>query len=156
DADDLTWPAVPLFCECRIDTSSRTLVIDLVDEAQLESAIKGQVDFAVMGGIDAIFYDPWIRRSPELQARLLDVVEKQLRALATCGVRIGVELSGVPSREFAHFVRRLCAQDVIIAIGINGVDELPSVVGRPSLEKQLYEFWLDPQTVPWAVRDEIE
>lgn len=148
-----TWPSIPLFGECSL-TATGELEIHLTDPDHLAAAITGQVDYAVIGGIDAIFYDDWLRADPPLQARLLQLLEKQLRAMAECGVRIGVELSGLPRREYALFIQRLCRDDVIVALGINGVDELPLITGQHSLDLQLYDWWLDPQSAPVELRAE--
>ncbi len=148
-----SWPAAPLFSECHINAEGM-LEITLADEAQLAAAVAGQVDYAVIGGMDAIFYDPWLQTDPQLQARLLNILEKQLKALSECGVRIGVELSGIPRREYAHFVKDLCHEGVIVALGINGVDELPNVTGKASLDMQLFDWWFDPNQVPAELREQ--
>jgi hypothetical protein len=147
-----TWPAIPFFGECRLDTGQE-LSITLADEAQLAAAITSEVDFAVIGGIDAIFYDPWLQTVPALQARLLHVLKKQLKTLAACGVRIGIELSGIPRREYAHFIRDLCSEGVSVALGINGVDELPGITGQASLDLQLFDWWFDPNLIPAEMQD---
>ncbi len=150
-AESDTWPSIPLFGECRLQPDG-VLEIALADAAQMAATVAGRADFAIIGGMDAIFYDPWLQSDPQLQARLLTMLEKQLRALAGVGVRIGLELSGLPRREYAHFIQRLCRDDVIVALGINGVDELPQVTGQESLGLQLYDWWLDPQQLPAAIQ----
>lgn len=141
-----SWPAVPLFAEYHLNPAG-VLEITLADEEQLAATLMSQVDYAVIGGIDAIFYDPWLQADRSLQARLLNILEKQLKALAQCGVRIGMELSGIPRCEYAYFIKKLCQENIVIALGINGVDELPNVTGKASLDMQLYDWWFDPQQI---------
>jgi hypothetical protein len=152
---DITWPIVHLFCECYID-SSKTLCIRFFDDEEVKK-IAENVDFAVLGGIDAIFFDSWIKKDPTLQAKLLEIIERQMRVLSANGVRIGVEISGFPHRDYAIFLRRLCREGVIVAAGINGVDELPDVVGeRILIENNLYDFWLDPKDLKNSLQSEAK
>lgn len=155
DKEDMTWPSVPLFCECSIE--ERVLRIKLIEDIDLENAIKGKVDSAAIGGMNAIFSDNWLKKDPELQGRLLAILESQLRVLKRCGISIAVEISGFPEREYADLIKRLCQEDIILALGINGIDELPDTVGKKMLEKnQLYDFWLDPESLPDELCEEAK
>ena len=143
--EDVTWPNTPLFCENRIERLKgiKTLCIHLADDEQMQ-AVAGNADFAVFGGIDAVFFDKWLTRHSSLQAKLLGILKRQLGVLADNGVRIGCEISGFPHRDYALLLKDLCRSGLVAAIGINGVDELPYVVGEKMIaENRLYEFWLD-------------
>ena len=153
-ANDLDWPSIPLFCECRINARLKLLHINIADEEELATTFENKVNFAVLGGMDAIYYDPWLQKDLQLQGRLLNLLEKQLSTLTACGVRLGVELSAIPAREYLLFLQRLCKQGVIGTLGINGIDELPRLTGEAALHKQLFDLWLDPKRLPKQIRAE--
>jgi hypothetical protein len=146
--DGINWPPLPFFCECHID-DEKTLVVKLASDGEIRRGFGGRVNFTIVGGIDAIYQNKWMQgRAPQLKARLSAEAERQLRALAGSGVRIGMELSGVPGPEYFHFLERLCRGGVIVALGINGVEELGDVVGhKGSLKQGLYNLWLDPNSL---------
>ena len=157
-AGDTTWPVLPFFCETRIveDKGGRVLRVDLCDDAHVK-AIAAKAEFAVLGGIDALFYDNWLIRDKALQGKLVRAARRQLGVLAENGVRIGVEISGFPKRDYALLLQELCRQSVIVAIGINGVDELPSVVGeRMAAENGLDRFQLKHAGAHADLQDEIK
>jgi hypothetical protein len=153
-ANDPDWPSIPLFCECRINTRLKQLEIHIVSEEELATTFENKVNFAVLGGIDAIYYDPWLQKDLQLQGRLLNLLEKQLSTLTACGVRLGVELSAIPAREYLLFLQRMCKQGVIGTLGVNGIDELPRLTGEAVLKKQLFDLWLDPKHMPEQIRAE--
>lgn len=145
--DALAWPAFPFFCEVTIQANE--LIVRLADDNELSAAFAGQVHFAIMSGMDAIFYDKeWIARDRALQARLLEEMTRQLRTLARCGVRVGVELSSKPMAQYARWLQSLCREEVVVCLGINGEDELPGVVGEEALGKDLFDFWCDETRLP--------
>jgi hypothetical protein len=146
--EDRTWPAANLFCETFIDRD-RTLVIDLAGNEHIVEACRGNVDTAVLGGINAIFTDSWLSRHTPLRDKVAEIAERQLRCLAGCAVQIGMELSGVPDPEFFRLLRRLCRDGVIAAVGINGEDELPDAVGAKCPQT---DMWLDPAALPEFTR----
>lgn len=157
DNNDITWPSIPIFCQCIIDNNSKNLIIKPNNNEMIIKAFKGKVDFAIIGGTDMIFRDSWLQKDPKLQARLLTILEEQLETMASYGIRIGIEISGFPNRDYAHFIKRLCQRNIVIAIGINGVDELPDTVGKKIIcDNQLYDFWLDPQSESKDLQDEIK
>lgn len=145
DPKDCTWPIVPLFSESYIENG--TLVFRLAEEEEVGQAFVGAVDFAVLGGMGYLFGDAWLTRNPLLQAKLREILMRQLHTLAASGIRIGLELSGIPGRSEANLIQDLCREGILVAIGINGEDELPNMVGTAGLTKQLYEFWLDTAAV---------
>jgi hypothetical protein len=149
-SSELSWPSLPFFGECYLEDRSgaTTLVIRLASEREVRDAVKQKVDFAVIGGIDSIFFDQWYAHDSRLRARLREIIMLQLRGMASAGVRIGMELSRVPSRDFGELLQQLCREGTVVALGINGIDELPGVVGRPSLDSGLSDFWLDPASMP--------
>jgi len=143
DASDITWPQINLFCDCYID--DRTLVIQLINEEGLKKAF-GLVDFAILGGMDSIFFDKWLTKESSLSMYLRGVAKRQLQALRSCGVRIGVELSRIPGIEYALFLQELCREGLIVAVGINGIDELPDLVHRNWRDdKGFNDFWVNPK-----------
>lgn len=144
------WPAVPLFAEYHLNPE-QVLEITLADKAQLTAALMSQVDYAVIGGMDAILYDPWFKTELALQDHLLSILEEQLTALAEGGVRIGMELSGVPRPTYAGFLKNLCRKNIVIALGINGIDELPWVIGEANSERE-NDWKFDPQELPDELR----
>ncbi len=152
EVNDPTWPAIPLFSHSQINAEAKRLEITLLDGKQLATALKNKVEFAILGGMDAIFRDKWLSRDRRLQTRLLKIVEEQLRALNDCGIRIGIEWSGIPHPNYVRLVERLCLAGVIKAIGVNGVDELPQIVGETFLQNELDQFWLDEREIPKAIR----
>jgi hypothetical protein len=152
--DEITWPGAPFFCECYID-KLKVLHIRLAGDDEMRR-IGNSADFAILGGIDAIFFDKWLCRYPTLQAKLLDIGYRQLKALATNGVRLGIEISGFPHRDYAVFLKNLCRDEVIVALGINGIDELPDVVGEKILENNpFYELWFEPDNVDNELQAEV-
>lgn len=152
EGQDKSWPWLPFFCTCNIDNN--TLCVHLISEENIHQATTGKIDFAVIGAIDGVFVDPWVRQDRVLQLRLLAVAERQLSALAKAGVRIGMEMSRVPSREYLKLVARLCGKEVVVALGINGIDELPGLVGEMARNNCLTDLWLDPMTMPPDLQEE--
>jgi hypothetical protein len=141
---DMTWPALPFFCSVSIN-QKRELEVRLATQQELDEAFRGRVQFGIISGVDLLFRDSWLTRDRELQARLLGVAQDQVEKLASCGVRLGVELSSLPmAPEYARLVQSLCRSGVVVALGINGEDELPGLVGDEALAMKLPEFWLDP------------
>jgi hypothetical protein len=54
------------------------------------------------------------------------VATRQIEALAErCGIRIGIELSGTPIPAYAGALAHWCSRGLVVALGINGEDELP-------------------------------
>lgn len=155
DKNDVTWPTLPFFCECTIDDDKRKLIVRLARAKEIKEAFRGQIDFAVIGGIDALFYDDWLGRDKALQARLQAVVEAQLQALADVGVRIGVEISGVPSPEYARLLQRLCQKGIVVALGINGLDELPPALNDHKLANEA-DLWFEPLDLPEPLQTEAK
>lgn len=149
-----SWPAVPFFSEASIQ--GRTLMLSLIDVKRLEAVFKGKIEIAVIGGLDRLFSDPWIPPGTPLQVRLLNLVKEQLRLLRQCGVRISIEISSLLKGEYARFIKELCSEKTIVALGVNGIDELPDLVGIESLKNQLHEFWLDPETVDSSLTVQLE
>jgi hypothetical protein len=148
---------IPLFAECSIQ--SNQLVIQVLKPEDLKLALAGRVECAILGGIDSLFAPKgWIAKDQtgQLRARLRALLVEQLKALASCGLRIGVELSGYPSRAYAELLRELCAQEIVVALGINGEDELPKTVGNEALAQHIDELWLDPATVHHALSEEVK
>lgn len=146
DPSDPTWPIIPLFAECYI--REEKLVIRICGAEELRSALRGRVDCAILGGLDALFHsDGWIAKDKrgQLRSRLRKLLVDQLKAMAGCGVRIGIELSGYPSEAYALLLRELCGREIVVALGINGEDELPKTVGSEALMKGLDGLWLDPE-----------
>jgi hypothetical protein len=147
DADDLTWPQLGLFCDCCLvaEEGQRTLRVGLLRPDEIIAAFEGQATYALLGGMDAVFKDEWLTKCPELQVRLERTLEGQLRALKEAGVRIGVEMSNVPSGAYFRFLQRLCQDGVVVALGVNGEQELIALMQRASLtEPALHSLWLDP------------
>jgi hypothetical protein len=137
-ADDLTWPAINLFCDCYIHKiqGKSTLVVRLATENELVEALGGRADFAILGGIDALFRDPWLNHE-KVHGHLVGVASRQIEALAVrCGIRIGVELSTTPSPAYSGLLGRWCSRGLVAALGVNGEDELPPMAAnlqyRPS------------------------
>lgn len=120
-AHKLTWPQVGLFFECRIEDDQ--LLISLPDEAEMARSLQGKAEFAIIGGLDAIFYDDWMKSEAQRSA-LVDAAVHQLTALKQAGIEIGIEISKVPKKPFLDFLRSLCRQGIISTVGINGEDEL--------------------------------
>ena len=144
--DGITWPRNSLFCECHIN-EDRTLVVRVLRDEEIRQAFGEQVDFAVLGGLNDLFRDPWTT-DETLRRRLMDTAERQLKALSSCDVRLGVELSGFPEGAYLHFLQRMCRDGVIAALGINGIDELPDVTGAKMIQQHhLDDFHLDPETL---------
>ena len=165
-ADEPTWPNIPVFAETFVDTTTKTLQITVVDEAALVDAVvsggqadgQGQprIDLAILGGgLDQLFTDSWLTRDSTLQAILREILVEQLGALARLGVRIGIELSGTPPVEYLQLLQQLCRAGVIVALGVNGEDELPGIVGSASRSAGLEEFWLDPSSQPQPIAAQI-
>jgi hypothetical protein len=143
EASDMKWPQINLFCDCYID--DKTLVIRLINEEELKEAF-GEVDFAILGGMDSIFFDKWLTKQPSLSTYLRGVAKRQLKALRSCGVRIGVELSRAPGVEYALFLQELCREGLVVAAGINGIDELPDLVHKNWRDGNgLNDLWLNPE-----------
>lgn len=153
--NDITWPTLPFFCECTIAVKERKLIVRLARAEEIKATFRGQIDFAVIGGIDALFYDDWLKKDKALQARLQAVVEAQLQALADVGVRIGVEISGVPSPEYARLLQRLCQKGIVVALGINGLDELPTVLNDHKLANEA-DLWFEPLDLPEPLQTEAK
>ena len=144
-ADPLSWPSIGFFADMYIDieNTKKILRIRLLDDAEVEQHIGSKVDFAVLGGINCIFYDPWYS-DKDLRNKVKEIIHQQLKTLRKCGVRIGVELSGIPDSEFAQFLTTLCREETIVALGINGVDELPDITRARAIEEPgLRDFAMD-------------
>lgn len=158
DDNDITWPSLPLFCRWDIERCGKwnDLIVTIADDKEIRQALEGRVSYAVLGGIDKILVDGWLRNEPELRTQFWEIAEQQVRAVAASGIRVGVELSGVPAREYASFIGRLCRQGVIAALGINGEDELPDVVGAMSDgdSLELSDFGPGPPKLPSDLRKE--
>jgi|GEM_PF-4148142 len=118
----LNWPQLGLFCECRIDND--TLIISLPDASSIIRNFTGNADFAVIGGMDAIFIDKWFFDQPTIQDYLTCAVQDQMLALKDAGLQIGVEISKPPDPNYFEFLCDLGRQNIINALGINGEDEL--------------------------------
>lgn len=145
DEHDLTWPQVGLFCECWIEDSSQTLMISLVEGSALKNAVEGKVNFAVIGNMDAIFYDQWLK-SPGMREFLEAIACGQLAALKEAGIQVGVELGQIPTLGYLEFLRELCTQDIVSAVGINGEDDLPLLVESEALN--IAQRLFDPHCIP--------
>lgn len=150
DSSDVTWPSLPFFCDAEVDLPSRTLVVTLIDPAKLGGIVHAQavVDYAVLGGMNGLWDDGWLKRDATLQSKLAAALESQLKALSDSGVRIGVELSSLGDPGYLGFVGRLCRDGVIVAMGLNGIDELPEITGSDRFGRA---FQLDCDTLPAGV-----
>ena len=130
--DPNIWPTLPFFCVPRLE--GRKLVVRIVGDGALETAIRGAFGFAVIGGLHTIFSDPWLKGDED---QLASVAIRQMRCLRRAGARVGVELSGTPSPKYGDFLRRLCGEDTITTLGINGEDELRDCVGGKAWDPAL-------------------
>jgi len=150
-----SWPGIWMFSDCWID--NRTFMIRFIEEDEIKNTFAGKADYAVLGGLNSIFYDPWLNCDTQLQANLRNIIKDQLKGLKEAGIRAGVEISGIPDREFALFIQDLCREDLIVALGINGVDELPKVTGKEILEKtKLFDLFLDSKKLDTKLQEAAE
>jgi hypothetical protein len=139
-----TWPTLPFFCSCSVDLTARELVIELPTSEQLANALQNRFQVAIIGGLNDLMRGDWLNiAEPELRKLLIGIMETQLRVLAKLGVRIGIELSGAPNAEYAHLLRRLCRDEIIVAVGINGVEELPQIVSDDTLGSKAVSFLVE-------------
>lgn len=156
-----SWPQMPFFSFIFLEGTK--LVIDIAGEARIIKAFhRGDgslaVQMAVMGGLNAVFYDPWLKETSALRHRLAQLVEMQMRTLRDLGIRIGAELSGKPDRDFYEMLKRLCGNGTIVALGINGEDELPEITnvtkGKDGKDNDpvSYDCYLDPNEIPLEIR----
>jgi hypothetical protein len=149
------WPQVPFFAA--VFLQANTLVIDILGPERLRRALQDEngstkPQMAVMGGLNAVFYDEWAKRNPALQARLAQIVELQMHVMRDLGIRIGAELSGRPDRDFFEMLKRLCRDGTIVALGINGEDELTEITSFGKAPPVSYDLHLDPTEIQIEIR----
>jgi hypothetical protein len=165
---DAVWPQLPFFS--RVFLRDRTLVIEILGDERLRAAVRSksggvEAQLAVLGGLNAVFFDKWLSRAPGLRLRLATLVERQLRILRSSGIRIGAELSGKPDRDYYEMLKRLCGEGTVVALGVNGEDELPEITNFTErgacgqIEKKQpvsYDSYLDPEEIPAEIRGAID
>ncbi len=120
-----SWPRLPFFAAWEL--SAGALEVALATREDVSRLFGHRLDYAALGGLDALFYDDWLSANGHLQLRLMDATVSQLQGLRDAGVRIGVELSGEPNVAWDLLLRALCASGIVPVLGINGYDELPKV-----------------------------